>query len=86
MSSTWELGLEKLTVTNLENLYDVMGGRRPTGKIAKKEMLKKVYAKLDDAFIEASDTIDTVKAAEAGEQFVRPLALRCDLFAIAIAS
>jgi len=67
MADTWDLGLEKLTAANLANFIEMMGNARPVAKTSKKELLKKVYAELSEAFIEASDTIDTVKPDKASD-------------------
>ena len=58
MAETWELGLDKLNIQNLQNFIEMMGGDKGMAqkKGEKQRLLKKVWALLDDAFIEAKIT------------------------------
>ena len=51
MAETLDIGLDKLSVKNLANFYEMMGSKIAT-KTPKKDLLKKVYGTLTDTFID----------------------------------
>ena len=57
MARTWGLGLEKLTNANLRNFAEMMlcDTSRLGKKTKKEELLKLVYGKLSDVFIEEEE-------------------------------
>ena len=68
MARTWGLGLEKLTNANLRNFAEMMlcDTSRLGNKTKKEELLKLVYGKLAEVFIEEEEEPESAEGGGGG--------------------